>query len=1486
MVTIYVSKEGDNSTGDGSLENTYLTIGKALLEAQNGDIISVAPGTYGETLLIDKSGIQIQSTLGLDNRPIITSSGVTVAIAHSTSNIALTGLEIISTSASVEAIAIRKQQSFSSNSSGLPVLESLPSNILITQNIIRFGKYAMTVNARNSSITNNTFHQTVSTSNTLMLIYSLEDLTISGNIWQSHVGSVSRVFYLATGGAGEYRSGVLNITTNNITTTVGNSHFIMHEMTRNHPDPSKRMSYNVSNNNFNHQQASTGGFLILFPTNSTNPAESVVTRIQDILLSNTSGGSVVEGNVVTNPYRGFVYVDLAGGEPQPSAGGFFRLDGFVGPNPNTFTGSLSQRPGSYDVDGAGKVLLSATPVSTENWSTFYTSTAGGASSTPPTFPEQVISIIQGNSDSFDIGTVIGLGSEQGITVPLVKKASSGEVSSTFNPDSELNATLTMKTPTTLASNIQRALGVFKSNYRSTINSMNVIVQFAVKFVNTDTEEFDSSIGSSYRLSIPTHPNRRYLTVYKELANGSSGFVTNASLVTGQTDVYEFSIPSNSVYSIVDPELFFLPGVVGPYWLNGKLALGGRVLTDANGELLSNLTIDNENSVFATGDVEIGGDVMIGEELAVTGQSTFSANVSVNAPLTVTDNFVVDVDTFIVNASSNNVGIGKTNPAVKLDVIGAITSTTTITASHLAGTIDTAAQPNITSVGNLTSLNVVGNLTVDTNVLYVDSSSNRVGINNSAPTQALDISGNAFISGSMTASNIYGTIQTVSQPNITTVGTLTSLSVAGLSQLSGNVGIGTSARSDTNLFIYDPHRPDSQSMKRFLFGGYSNGNPYGIMLENGTSGGYSPTLRGKAYDNDDEGLVMIGQLTGAGDAVGRTCFKLDGRQGDAGYGNPVNTARLLEISNYAVPRFVVLANGNVGMGITAPTEKLGVSGNATVTGSVTAASLVISGNVTVDGGVLHVNSSSNRVGINTLTPTKDLDVVGDGLVTGTFTATNLVGTLLTTAQPNITSVGTLISLDVTGDATFDSGTLKVDSLNNRVGINTSSPAYALDVIGSSAVSGDLSIGGTLEIDNVVSGTSVLNIGCTTTTTTLNLACGSGVQHVNIGANDSVGATTINIGGPGDVVNIAGTVTTINATNTDIKDKNITLNKGGAATSAFGAGFEIEENNTITGFIKLNSNRDAWIIGAPEDSYSDAAQIVTTEGPLFVKSGSDLFYTAGNVGIGLTNPSVALDVVGAGKFSSDVTVGSDVFKVNVTSGHVGIGYSGVSTYTLSVDGHAHLTTGNSFYIASSQVLSETTLGSSVVNSSLTSVGTLASLNVAGNLAVDTNVLFVDATNNRVGVNTSSPGFDLEVVGNGYLSGNMTVNTDLTVNGDIYNNSMQAGNGVPLALDSYGKVVKATSSRRYKDNIQPLEERTSPREVIASLQPVVFEYKNVPGQKVYGLIAEDVEQVNQDLVIYKDDQVDGVHYMQIIPLLIAEIKNLRQELAEVRNMVAGQQ
>ena len=65
-------------------------------------------------------------------------------------------------------------------------------------------------------------------------------------------------------------------------------------------------------------------------------------------------------------------------------------------------------------------------------------------------------------------------------------------------------------------------------------------------------------------------------------------------------------------------------------------------------------------------------------------------------------------------------------------------------------------------------------------------------------------------------------------------------------------------------------------------------------------------------------------------------------------------------------------------------------------------------------------------------------------------------------------------------------------------------------------------------------------------------------------------------------------------------------------------------------------------------------------------------------------------------------------------------------------------------SAETLPGTTIKSTVTGSSLTSVGTLGSLTVTGDLTVDTNTLKIDSTNNRIGINITSPSVELDVLG----------------------------------------------------------------------------------------------------------------------------------------------
>jgi hypothetical protein len=90
---------------------------------------------------------------------------------------------------------------------------------------------------------------------------------------------------------------------------------------------------------------------------------------------------------------------------------------------------------------------------------------------------------------------------------------------------------------------------------------------------------------------------------------------------------------------------------------------------------------------------------------------------------------VDSGTLFVDSAGNNVGINNASPAVALDVSGAINATSTIYTS------DAFQCSNASSLG---PVSVAGDLTVDTNVLKVDSTNNRVGVGTASPSATLDV----------------------------------------------------------------------------------------------------------------------------------------------------------------------------------------------------------------------------------------------------------------------------------------------------------------------------------------------------------------------------------------------------------------------------------------------------------------------------------------------------------------------------------------------------------------------------------------------------------------------------------------------------------------------------------------------------------------------------------------------------------------------------
>jgi hypothetical protein len=113
----------------------------------------------------------------------------------------------------------------------------------------------------------------------------------------------------------------------------------------------------------------------------------------------------------------------------------------------------------------------------------------------------------------------------------------------------------------------------------------------------------------------------------------------------------------------------------------------------------------------------------------------------------------------------------------------------------------------------------------------------------------------------------------------------------------------------------------------------------------------------------------------------------------------------------------------------------------------------------------------------------------------------------------------------------------------------------------------------------------------------------------------------------------------------------------------------------------------------------------------------------------------------------------------------------------------------------------------------------------------------------------------------------------------------NAVPILIDSAGQLGTAGSSRRYKDEIKPMD-KTS--EAILALKPVTFHYKSdKKGTPQFGLIAEEVAAVNPDLVVRDEDgDIYTVRYDAVNAMLLNEFLKEHRKMQELEANTVRQQ
>jgi hypothetical protein len=108
-----------------------------------------------------------------------------------------------------------------------------------------------------------------------------------------------------------------------------------------------------------------------------------------------------------------------------------------------------------------------------------------------------------------------------------------------------------------------------------------------------------------------------------------------------------------------------------------------------------------------------------------------------------------------------------------------------------------------------------------------------------------------------------------------------------------------------------------------------------------------------------------------------------------------------------------------------------------------------------------------------------------------------------------------------------------------------------------------------------------------------------------------------------------------------------------------------------------------------------------------------------------------------------------------------------------------------------------------------------------------------------------------------------------------------GAAVSINSSGKLGTMTSSRRFKDDIKPMDKAS---EAVFALNPVAFRYKkdlDPQGIPQFGLVAEDVEKVNPDLVVRdKEGKPYSVRYDQVNAMLLNEFLKEHRKVEQQRN------
>src|SRR5262249_13842183 len=112
-----------------------------------------------------------------------------------------------------------------------------------------------------------------------------------------------------------------------------------------------------------------------------------------------------------------------------------------------------------------------------------------------------------------------------------------------------------------------------------------------------------------------------------------------------------------------------------------------------------------------------------------------------------------------------------------------------------------------------------------------------------------------------------------------------------------------------------------------------------------------------------------------------------------------------------------------------------------------------------------------------------------------------------------------------------------------------------------------------------------------------------------------------------------------------------------------------------------------------------------------------------------------------------------------------------------------------------------------------------------------------------------------------------------------------GIPVFVNSGGQLGTVSSSKRFMQNIEQMDKES---EEIHELREVTMRYKkelDPEGTPKFGLVAEDVEKVNPDLVVRDaDGKPYTVRYDAVNAMLLNEFLKEHRTVQELRKEIAA--